>query len=193
MSSINYYNQNAQNFFNRTIKADVHYGYTKFLPHLPPKARILDAGCGSGRDSLYFRNNGFDTLAFDAAIEMVNLSSNLLGSPTLHLGFQELAFKEEFDAIWASASLLHVSYDELPSVIQKLYISLKIGGILYATFKYGHGRREADNRIFYDMDEQSVIPYIQPLFTPIEIWATPDNRSVAPSPHQAWLNILVRK
>jgi SAM-dependent methyltransferase len=193
MSSIDYYNQNAQNFFDRTIKADVHYGYTKFLPHLPPKARILDAGCGSGRDSLYFRNNGYDTLAFDASIEMVKLASNLLEPPALHLHFQELTFKEEFDAVWASASLLHVPYDELPSVIQKLHISLKMGGILYATFKYGHGRREADKRIFYDMDEQSVISYIQPLFTPIEIWATPDNRSVAPSPHQAWLNILVRK
>ena len=60
MNSINYYNQNAQAFFTRTVNADVNDGYSKFLPHLPQKGRILDAGCGSGRDSLYFKNVGFD-------------------------------------------------------------------------------------------------------------------------------------
>jgi SAM-dependent methyltransferase len=193
MSSVDYYNQNAQVFFDRTINADVHHGYAKFLPHLTPKARILDAGCGSGRDSLYFREHGFDIVAFDASIEMVKLSSHLLGSPTLHLRFQELTFREEFDAVWASASLLHIAYNELPDVLQKLHLALKPESILYATFKYGHGCREVDGRVFYDMNEQSILPYLQPHFVPIEIWDTPDNRSVAPSPHQAWLNILAQK
>ena len=193
MNPTDYYNQNAQSFFDRTINADLRHAYAKFLPHLTPKAHILDAGCGSGRDSLYFMEKGFDIVAFDASIEMVKLSSHLLGLQTLHLCFQELTFKEEFDAVWASASLLHITYDELPAVLQKLHLSLKPEGILYATFKYGHGCREADGRIFYDMNELSILPYLQPHFVPIEIWAIPDNRSIAPSPHQAWLNILVQK
>jgi SAM-dependent methyltransferase len=193
MNLVSYYDRHAQAYFDRTIDVDLHDGYAKFFPYLPSKARILDAGCGSGRDTLYFKQQGFDTVAFDASIEMVKLSSNLLGSPTLHLRFQELTFKEDFDGVWASASLLHVPYDELSLVLQKLHMSLKIEGILYATFKYGHGRREADSRIFYDMNEESVLPFMRSFFTPLEIWTTPDNRSTARSPHQAWLNILVQK
>ena len=88
---------------------------------MPAKARILDAGCGSGRDSLYFKNQGLEVVAFDASIEMVKISSQLLDSPTRHLTFQDIAFHDEFDGVWASASLLHTPYDELFSVMRRLH------------------------------------------------------------------------
>lgn len=189
-----YYNQNAEAFFNRTVHSDLSEGYAKFLPYLATGARILDAGCGSGRDSLYFKKLGFDILAFDASIEMVKISSKLVGSETLHLRFQDLTFEGEFDAIWASASLLHTPYDELVSVLQKLHRALKPSGILHASFKYGGSRREADGRTFYDMNENSIVPYLRNLFTPLEIWKASDRRSQkAPSPSGAWLNILTQK
>lgn len=56
MTSIDYYNQNAKDFFDRTVNADVAHRYAKFLPHLSSGARILDAGCGSGRDSLFLKS-----------------------------------------------------------------------------------------------------------------------------------------
>lgn len=188
-----YYNQHAEEFVNRTLHADVSERYAKFIPYLPTKARILDAGCGSGRDSLYFKNLGFDVLAFDASIEMVKISSKFVGKETLHLRFQDLGFEGAFDAIWASASLLHIPYEELTSVLQKLHFALKPSGILFASFKYGEGRREADNRIFYDMTECSIEPYLRNLFTPLETWVQVDNGQKAPSPSRAWLNIITRK
>lgn len=122
------------------------------------------------------------------------LSSNLLEEETLLMRFEDLTFKEEFEGVWASASLLHIPYDELHSVLQKLHLSLKKEGILYASFKYGHDSREApDGRIFYDMNEHSILSYIEQRFVPIEIWKTPDKRSSAPSPDQAWLRILAKK
>jgi len=193
MHSVEYYNKNAEAFVARTVKCDISYAYAKFLPHLVQGATLLDAGCGSGRDSLYFKEQGFQVTAFDASIEMVKASSKLSGIPALHMCFQELEFKEKFDGIWASASLLHVPYQELESVFQKLHAALKPSGILYATFKYGDACRNMDGRTFYDMNETSILPFISPLFAPLEIWITADLRSLAQSPDKAWLNILVKK
>ena len=95
----NYYDQNAESFAKRTIERDVSDAYKKFLNLLPSKSRILDAGCGSGRDAKYFKQLGHDVVAFDASIEMVKLSSLEVDHPTLHLNFQDMAFKEEFDGV----------------------------------------------------------------------------------------------
>lgn len=193
MNTIEYYDQNAQEFIERTVDVDLGPNYAAFLPHLPPGGRILDAGCGSGRDTLYFKGQGFSVTAFDASTEMVRASSQLTGNQTLQLRFQDLTFHEEFDAIWANASLLHIPYEELSLVMQKLQNALKPSGILYATYKYGEGRREADRRIFYDMNEEKIVPYLRPYFNPLVIRVSEDTRSFAPSPSKAWLHILARK
>ena len=50
--SVIFYNENADDFFERTAGVDVTSLYETFLPRLMPGARVLDAGCGSGRDAL---------------------------------------------------------------------------------------------------------------------------------------------
>jgi len=192
MDTIDYYNQNAASFYKRTIHADISYAYQKFIPHLSPQARILDAGCGVGRDALYFKAQGFDVVALDASIEMVKISSELLGTPTLHCLFQDLLFENEFDAIWASASLLHVPYRELRSILEKLHLALKPSGIFYASFKYGNSERIADNRFFSDLNEKTILSYLEGIFAPIEIWQVADTRSQNPSPNQTWLNVFCK-
>jgi len=192
--SIEYYNQKADAFFDRTINIDMSLAYGKFLSHLSKNAKILDAGCGVGRDAKYFKDLGYDITAFDGSIEMTRLSSNLLGQPTLHLKFQDIAFVQEFDAIWACASLLHVPYDELGTVIKRLYQAVKPQGVFYASFKYGDCQRTVEERTFYDMNEKIIQPYLGNLFSIIEFWQTPDMVSkIAPSPANAWLNVLCRK
>lgn len=94
---------------------------------------------------------------------MVKISSQLLDSPTRHLTFQDIAFHDEFDGVWASASLLHIPYDELFSVMRRLHHSLKTHGIMFVSFKYGEGRRQdIDGRIFYDLNETTFLPYYIP-------------------------------
>jgi hypothetical protein len=70
-----------------------------------------------------------------------------------HLAFQEVAWKEEFDGIWACASLLHVAMRELHEVLVRLGRALRRGGVLYVSFKHGRGEREHDGRRFTDLDE----------------------------------------
>ncbi|MBS0623047.1 MAG: methyltransferase domain-containing protein [Verrucomicrobia bacterium] len=194
MDSIDYYNKNAKNFFDRTINADVQDLYQKFLKHVPHQGRILDAGCGVGRDSKFFLSKGYKVLAFDGSLEMVKLTSNLLGEDALHMLFQNMHFSSEFNAVWANASLLHVPYEDLSAVIEGFQKALLPSGILYASFKYGTSMRRTEDRIFFDMDEGNIEPYLNGLFAPLEIWKSADTRStVAPSPDKSWLNFIARR
>jgi SAM-dependent methyltransferase len=192
MDSIAYYDKNSQAFLERTIHADVQAEHRKFLKLVPKGGRILDAGCGVGRDSKYFLSQGHEVVSFDASIEMVKLTSNLLGKKALHLLFQEMQFSNEFDAVWANASLLHVPYEGLREVLQLLHKALLPSGIFYASFKYGNSMRQADDRLFSDMDETKIEPYFQGLFQPLEIWKSADTRSPAPSPDKSWLKVIAR-
>jgi len=194
MCSVDYYNQNSQSFYDRTIYANVQDLYDKFLKYAPAQCCILDAGCGVGRDSKFFLNQGYDVVAFDGSLEMTKIASNLIGKDVLHMFFQDINFSAEFDAIWASASLLHVPYQDLRGIIQRFHNALVPSGILYASFKYGTFMRHIDNRFFFDMDESTIKTYLEGLFEPIKIWKTADDRSkVAASPDKSWLNLIARR
>jgi len=193
MSSIQYYDHFAQDFYDRTINSDVSRFYKKFLEVIPKGAKILEAGCGSGRDVKYFSSLEFDVTAFDGSIELVKKAREFTGQEIHHLLFKDINFHDQFDAVWAQASLLHVPYNELRDVFEKLHRSLKKEGIFFASFKYGNQERQAGERTFYDMDEKAILPYLKDLFDPIDIWKTDDTRSkVAASPAKAWLNVLCK-
>lgn len=121
----------------------------------PTALRILDAGCGTGRDSLVFLAGGAQVDAFDGAETMVAIASQQLGLPVRTMRFEALDLPEStYDGIWAMASLLHVAPADLPAVLVALGRSLKPGGRLFASFKHGQGQRTdtQTGRVFTDMD-----------------------------------------
>ena len=124
--TIDFYNKNAENYCSKTIGIDLTQIYEKFLKYIPKQGAILDLGCGSGRDSLYFLNNGFDVTSMDASIEMVKLSSKLINQKTIHRKIEDIDFKDKFDGIWACASLLHINKNATVDVYNKLLSALKI-------------------------------------------------------------------
>lgn len=193
MDSIEYYNKNANSFYNRTINANLQEIYHQFLQCVPKNGRILDAGCGSGRDSKFFLSQGYEVVAIDGSTEMVKMASTLLGKNVSQMLFQDIHFCNEFDAIWANASLLHVPYECLRETIRIFHKSLRPNGIFYASFKYGASMRQSEDRIFFDMDETKIEPYLSGLFEPLKIWKNADTRStVAPSPDKCWLNCIAK-
>lgn len=193
MDSVTFYDEHAQDFYNRTIDADLTHLYEPFLALIPAGAHVLDAGCGSGRDSLYFKQHGYRVTAMDASQELGNLASQLLDQPVLHHRFQDIAFVEEFDAIWACASLLHVSRAEIDDVFQRLTIALKPGGILFASFKYGDREELRDGRLFNHYDESSSVALIarHPELRLLKQWTSKDARPVRRE--EQWLDLLLRR
>ncbi len=192
MSSSQYYDKNADAFYNHTMAIDVSHLYQKFLPYVPKPAKILDAGCGIGKDTKHFLHLGYEVVAFDASIEMVKKASQETNQPVLQDSFQNIHYKDEFDAIWAKAALLHTPYNELQLVLSKLHRALKKKGIFFASFKYGNTMREISDRTFFDMDEEKILPFIEDYFHVIDIWQYDDLSKVAPSPSKAWLCILCK-
>ncbi|BDU60079.1 hypothetical protein FLA4_04890 [Candidatus Rickettsia kotlanii] len=87
MQNIQYYNNNVQEFYNRTINADLSDNYKAFISYLPEQAHILDAGCRVGCDIKYFLSQRYQVTAFDGSTEMVKLATKVTGIDVLHFTF----------------------------------------------------------------------------------------------------------
>ncbi|GAB6137996.1 class I SAM-dependent methyltransferase [Halanaerobaculum tunisiense] len=193
MTTIDYYNQHAVDFYENTVNVDMSNQYQEFLEHVKDNGHILDAGCGSGRDSLYFLEQGYQITALDASQELVKLSSELIGQEVLHMSFQDMEFEEEFAGIWACASLLHVSREEIEEVFRKLTRALVTDGVIYMSFKYGNREVYRNGRLFNYYDEDSFME-LKDKFAELEVvkmWKTVDARENREDEY--WLNVLMRK
>lgn len=187
-----YYQLHAQRFFSETVDVDMSELYRPFVAHLKPGARILDAGCGSGRDAKAFSEMGYEVEAFDASAELVELARQHTGLPVKQMRFEEVTEVERYDGIWCCASLLHVPLAELPGVMAQLAKALKPGGVWYLSFKYGSGEREKDGRRFTDMDEAGFAEVLSELsgIEVMECWPTHDQR---PERDDSWINLVLSK
>ncbi len=187
-----YYTQQAEAFVRETQSVDMSRLYERFLPHLHSGAHILDAGCGSGRDARAFLERGFRVTAFDASPAIAALAEAYLEMPVAVMRFQEIDWSRHFDAIWACASLLHVSGAELPAVMRRLAHALKPGGLLYASFKYGEGEQVRNGRHFTDLDETGLADLLRqtPELIELDTWVTGDVRPGRES--ERWLNTVLQ-
>ncbi len=185
-----YYDSNAEEYYNSTVNADLTDCYERFLKYVKDGAHILDAGCGSGRDSKFFLSKGYSITAIDGSAELCILAEKNIGQPVYCMNFLDLKYENDFDAVWACASLLHVDENNIDEVVNKLHRSLKEGGVLYASFKYGNGSRIDNNqRYFYDLNEER-IAYLFNRFEIKEMW---DSNDVRPGRTEKWINIIVEK
>lgn len=120
-----------------------------FLDRLPAGARILELGCGDGREAARMIARGFEVVPSDGTPEMARLASERLGREVPVMRFDELDAREEFDAVWSQAALLHVPEAELPDVLARVHRALKPGGLHWASYKDGSGgARDAFGRFF---------------------------------------------
>ncbi len=189
--TVAYYNANAKEFCSTTVDADMSECRNRFTAYLPIGARILDAGCGSGRDSKAFMEQGYLVTAMDASPAICLEAENLLHQPVLCMGFEELSFENKFDGIWACASLLHVSREDMSDALARLKRALKSSGILYASFKYGRGERLSNGRLFYELDEESAqMLFVDAGFDICELFTTED--VMEDRLGEKWINVIAK-
>ena len=167
--------------------------YEPFLRELPPWAHVLDAGCGPGRNAAAFKSRGYRVTGIDASPAMVELARRS-GIDAHVMTFQQMTFHEEFDGIWASASVLHVPRAELPEVLHRFARALKPEGILYVSLKEGQSERIAeDGRFFsyYTLNEFSDLLTSTGLFKVRKAWKLMGLDSSGTI--RTWLNFLVAR
>lgn len=191
--SVDYYNNNSESFIKDTRNIDMKKNYEVFLANIPDQGLILDAGCGSGRDSLIFQKLGYRVDAFDGSSSMVSEAKKLTGLNIELSTFEDFEFNRFYNGIWACASLLHVRRVNLPSILTRLSEGLISGGVLYSSFKYGNNERLNGERYFNDINEHVLKAYVDtvPDISVMQTWVTGNRRTN--DNDEKWLNSLLLK
>ena len=178
--TLDYYNQQASLYNETTFSIEFEQKRAFFLKYLPVGAHLLDLGCGSGRDSRAFLEQGYQVTAID-------------GSEELCQRFEALTDQCLYDGVWACASLLHLATPVLKEAIYNVERALKPGGYFYASFKYGIYEGERDGRYFNDFTEEKWAYFLHhfPTLTLQELEITTD---VIPGREDVrWLNLIMKK
>ena len=191
--TLNYYNENAQSFASGTVSVEFTEIQDKFLQKLNPGAYILDFGCGAGRDTKYFLDQGYLVEAIDGSEQLCQIASKYTGIKVRQMLFQELEVNEKYDGIWACASILHLPKKELKEVLKKMLVALKPGGWIYTSFKYGECEGMRNGRYFTDFTWNSFQRFIRDTesLSIAESWVTGDVRPGREE--EKWLNLLLQK
>ncbi|MDA3945632.1 MAG: class I SAM-dependent methyltransferase [Helicobacteraceae bacterium] len=192
-STLAYYAENAQDFFDNTCDKEMRGIYQKFLPLIAHQGTILDAGCGSGRDTLYFLSEGYKVDAFDASKEMAALASRYIKQEVRCQTFEDIKEVDRYDAVWAAASLLHLPFSRLSTTIEQIAKALKTNGIFYASFKYGEQEYSKDGRHFTPLNVEKAKALFKEIDTLhlLDIWLSDDVRQDRKG--EMWLNLLGKK
>jgi len=155
--TIEYYDKNAKEYFDKSVSVDMNELYSRFLEYVPIGGSILDIGCGSGRDLKYFKDQGYHVEGLEPSVELNRLASVHSGC-LIHLDtVQHFIPAKQYDAIWACASLLHLTTNELVSFFSRIGIYVKSGGIIFISMKSGiESGKDELGRYFENFDDETL-------------------------------------
>lgn len=139
--TLEYYNECAAEFWAGTRDHDVKQNIEALLRHIRggPSFRILDFGCGPGRDLAAFRALGHEPIGVEGSPALAAMAREHSGCEVWEQDFLALKLPSvHFDGIFANASLFHVPRQQLPRVLSELRAALKPGGVLFASNPRGN-------------------------------------------------------
>ncbi|MGN7998010.1 class I SAM-dependent methyltransferase [Sphingomonas sp. 22176] len=153
-STLRYYDSSAADYAALTAKIDTSERVEQFLALLPPMARILDAGCGAGRDLVQFRARGMTAVGLDLSPKLAEFARQHSGCEVVVGDLADPPALGRFDGIWAMASLLHIDRPRIGVALDALRAMLHPGGVLFSSVKRGRGEVvDATGRWFTLYDE----------------------------------------
>ena len=142
LKTLNHYSQNPSGFWEGTKDHDVLQNITALLNNIQGDApfKILDFGCGPGRDLKQFTDLGHQAYGLDGCEEFCRMAQEHSGCEVYQQDFLEVKLADNFyDGIFANASLFHVPKKHLPELICTFHQSLKPNGILFSSNPRGDG------------------------------------------------------
>lgn len=167
--TIEAYNKIAEEYCKKTEKEGDRDFQTKMLDRTldllrtQPKPRVIDLGCGDGRDTHYLKKNGADVVGIDLSRNMIQLARKKYSENAfIHSDMRDTVFPEDtFHGAWASASLTNIPKEELSSVEKEVYRILETDSIFGFSFKIGEGERFEESviegydrlQVYYTLEE----------------------------------------
>ncbi len=193
--TLDHYNQHAETFWRDTRDHDVSQNIDALLQSLTGKSplRILDFGCGPGRDLKVFQDLGHEAIGLEGSERFVEMARQYSGCEVLHQDFLQLDLPAEFfDGIFANASLFHVPSQELPRVLRELWAALKVNGVLFSSNPRGENQEGWSGErygCYHDWERwQAVV--VGAGFNEIRRYYRPEGQ---PREQQPWLASVWRK
>lgn len=162
----------------------------EFLSHVKKGGRILDCGCGSGRDGRYFLSLGYNVDMIDISEGMCRIAGEYTGKKPVCMDYMDLRPSVLYSGIWAQASLLHERRENLKKAFSVLSSCLEDDGVIYASFRYGDKERREGERWYTDMDEESLPGLLPGEMNIVKMWQSSD---VRPLFSYRWFNVILRK
>jgi len=151
-----YYEIHADAYYEKTVLADPSAFLSSFVRFLPPHPRILDIGCGSGRDLLWLRQRGYHPTGLERSASLARLAGKTSGCPVIEGDLETFDFSVgAWNAVLLVGSLVHFPHDRLFPVLQKLLAGIVSPGTILLTLKAGDGVVHCpDGRTFYLWNEE---------------------------------------
>ncbi len=168
-NTLEYYNKNAKLYCEQTLIGNLQENYDKFEKHLSPNAYILDFGCGSGRDSKYFIENGYKVKAIDGSEEMCKLASQYINQEVKCMKFEELNDINIYDGIWACSSILHEEKENLQNILTKMINALKVNGVIYTSFKIGTGHEIKEGKYYNYLTKDEMVQILNKISNNVKL------------------------
>lgn len=192
--TLNHYENTSENFWLGTKDHDVTQNYEALLGAMPKSKglRILDFGCGPGRDLIYFKSQGHLPTGLDGTLAFCEMARQLSGCPVLHQNFLQLNLSPgSFDGIFANASLFHIPRQEFARVLKELHEALVPNGILFSSNPRGQGESFSNGRYAHYMEWEEYSQFLKEAgFTPLLHYYRPKG---LPRDQQPWLAVVSQK
>jgi SAM-dependent methyltransferase len=192
-----FYEANAEKYADATMPFDTVVRIAWFASLLRPDARVLDAGCGSGRDLIHLKAARLRPSGLDISPSLVAIARrNSLVSVTIGDLRTPPFPPSSFEGVWAMASLLHLEPGETTGALTALRELLVPGGVLFASVKRGRGRVcDRDGRWFTLHDETGWAKHLRRAgLEVIEMTSEPpETAGATDSASPGWLSSLARR
>jgi SAM-dependent methyltransferase len=192
------YDAHASDYVARNQEAGFWLGkglnFERLRPYLVSHAHLLDVGCGAGQDVANWRAEGVQAWGVDLSLGMLRQAQPHAGGLVVQADMRDLPFASaSWDAIWMSASLLHISRQQASVVLREVARILREGGHVCLSVKMGAGERITHNLgerhfVYYQPDElESLVQGAG--FAIVDRWQQ------APSDvhREGWLGVVARR
>ncbi len=148
---VDFYDINAVNYYEQTVSVNPKGFLRPFVEYLTPGSKVLDVGCGSGRDLLWLRSRGYQVRGIERSSALAGLARKHAGCEVVEGDFQSWDFSgDPVEGLLLVGALVHIPHESLGSVLCHIIRGLALGGKILLTLKEGEGiSRGTDGRMFH--------------------------------------------
>jgi SAM-dependent methyltransferase len=186
-----YYTQNYRTYHEKTFFLDPTSFLALFAESLKPGAKILDIGCGSGRDLLWLKKLGYEVIGIERSPGLADLARKNAGCKVIEGDFEIFDFSNiQADALLFAGSLVHIEHDRLSHLVGKI-ANQTHAAVIYLSLKEGVGVRTAvDGRTFYLWHDKA----LRQLFGRLGFKVIDSSKSISHvNPKDIWLGYVLEK